>query len=342
MAKIIAPMCSVRPAVQRPRCRQGRDRRPVVVRPSGGERPAVSAMPSTGELHPASRSPTGARGCSPFAWVERPLVRRRPAHRSSGSAMRSAREVTASLLNTLRRWKSTMRGDTNSCAAASRLDTPRRTSTPTWRSCAVSSVAVETSRRADSPEARSSGRPDRPTVWRRRRRTAPARCAGGCGRRPGAAFGAGIRRRPGAYGSVGLPPRPTCRRVNRGIPRTEPHWARRPGDTCWAIFTGGADSKGVEPRCSCLLAVLRHDGRGQLFAGARAPSTLGTGGGASCAVCQKGAVEIELLVRTGIRKNEMLLCLPALLQAAGWNLSTTTTAWCRAMRAARACRSTRG
>jgi hypothetical protein len=46
------------------------------------------------------------------------------AAQSSSSAASSARDETPSLVNTLRRWKSTVRGDTNSWAAASRLLNP--------------------------------------------------------------------------------------------------------------------------------------------------------------------------------------------------------------------------
>ena len=116
--------------------------------------------------------------------------------------MSSAREVTPSLLNTLRRWKSTVRGLTNSCAATSRLDRPCRTRAATWRSCAVRSVAVETSRRrAVSPEARSScAARSAHGVGAEVLEHAPARRAGARGRRPGGGRGAGTRRRPARCG----------------------------------------------------------------------------------------------------------------------------------------------
>ena len=72
--------------------------------------------------------------------------------------MSSPRELTPVLVNTLRRWKSTVRGLTNSCAATSLFDIPFLTSWATCRSCGVNttSVAASSRRRTVSPEARSS------------------------------------------------------------------------------------------------------------------------------------------------------------------------------------------
>src|SRR6478735_6867566 len=85
------------------------------------------------------------------------------AARSSGMAVSSARDATPSLPNTLRRWKSTVRGLRNSRAATSRLARPCRTRPATCRSWAVSAALDEASRRrAVSPEARSSWAAGRP------------------------------------------------------------------------------------------------------------------------------------------------------------------------------------
>ena len=59
----------------------------------------------------------------------RALIRGR--RQSIAIATSSAREVTLSLVNTLRRWKSMVRGLRYSWAAASRLDMPCRTSRAT-------------------------------------------------------------------------------------------------------------------------------------------------------------------------------------------------------------------
>jgi len=63
--------------------------------------------------------------CSPVGWS---------AAQGRSSAASSAREETPSLVNTLRRWKSIVRGDRNSWAAASRLLRPCCTSSATCRS----------------------------------------------------------------------------------------------------------------------------------------------------------------------------------------------------------------
>src|SRR6478735_3677399 len=75
----------------------------------------------------------------------------------SSSWASSPREVTPVLANTLRRWKATVLGETQICAATSLLESPEDTSWATLSSIGVSLTRVEGSRlRAVSPEARSS------------------------------------------------------------------------------------------------------------------------------------------------------------------------------------------
>jgi hypothetical protein len=78
---------------------------------------------------------------------------------SKGRRASSVRELMPSLVNTLRRWKSTVRVLRNSCAATSRVCSPRATKRATWISCGVSFRTVDGSRlRAVRPAARSSSR----------------------------------------------------------------------------------------------------------------------------------------------------------------------------------------
>ena len=69
------------------------------------------------------------------------------------------RELMPSLANTLRRWKSTVRGLRNSWAATSRVGSPRATNRATWSSWGVSCRRVDGSRRRTAcPLARNSRR----------------------------------------------------------------------------------------------------------------------------------------------------------------------------------------
>ena len=71
--------------------------------------------------------------------------------------MSSPREDTPVFVKTLRRWKSTVRGLTNSCAATSLFDSPYLTSWATCLSWGVKVASAPSSRlRTVSPEARSS------------------------------------------------------------------------------------------------------------------------------------------------------------------------------------------
>ena len=75
----------------------------------------------------------------------------------SSSWASSPREVTPALAKTLRRWKATVRGEIQHCAATSLFDRPELTSWAILSSIGVSLTSVEGSRlRAVSPEARSS------------------------------------------------------------------------------------------------------------------------------------------------------------------------------------------
>ena len=119
--------------------------------------PPGSPTTSATSSRPRAPRPPQATCPSDTAGTRMAVVRVTAQCYARSSWASSPREVTPALVKMFRRWKATVRGDTQHWAAMSLFDMPWRTRPATWRSIGVSISWVDGSRlRAVSPDARSS------------------------------------------------------------------------------------------------------------------------------------------------------------------------------------------